>query len=111
MSEDPASPESIKVVGVKPPPTRVSFGVLPLDRDAPTAHSSNNLPRSVASPKQVATELTTHYTQTLQFEQQQTMFADFALKFIDIYGEYFHEQKRIIDMKSASAAPKCCSND
>ena len=39
------------------------------------------------------------------------LFADFALKFITVYGEYFHERKRIIDMKSSSAAPKCCSRE
>jgi hypothetical protein len=39
------------------------------------------------------------------------MFNDFALKFITVYGEYFHERKRIINMKSSSAAPKCCSRE
>ena len=92
-------------------PTRVSFGVLPPSLDATTGESANNLPTSVASPKEVATALTTSFTKTLQFQTQRTMFADFALTFITVYGDYFHERKRIIDMKSSSAAPKCCSRE
>ena len=37
------------------------------------------------------------------------MSADFAKRFINVYGEYFHERKRTIDMKSASATPKLYS--
>ena len=109
MSSEPASRERPAVDGAKPSSTRVSFGVLP-SSDAPAVTLSlNNLPRLVASPKEVATTLTMSFTQTLQFKRQQTIFADFAAKFIASYGDYFHEQKRIIEMKSASAAPKCCS--